>query len=124
GRLPAIATAGDPFIPLAALRTAYSLTTYALDFKPSLDVDAATLRGDAMRTCAVIPTLLMALYRPNRGLEPIPPHPDLPYSANYLYMLTGDAPEPEHARAVAQYQISTIDHGVNPSTLTARGITS
>src|SRR5438067_12222755 len=45
GLLPAIATAGEHFLPLDALRTAYSLTTYALDFKPSLDVDAATLRG-------------------------------------------------------------------------------
>ena len=124
GLLPAIATAGEHFLPLDALRTAYSLTTYALDFKPSLDVDAATLRGDAMRTCAVIPTLLMALYRLNRGLEPIPPHPDLAYSANYLYMLTGEVPDPQHARAVEQYQISTIDHGFNASTFTARVITS
>ena len=77
-----------------------------------------------MQTCAVIPTLVMALYRLSRGEEPIDPHPDLAYSANYLYMLTGQEPPPEFARAVEQYQISTIDHGFNASTFTARVITS
>jgi citrate synthase len=33
-------------------------------------------------------------------------------------------PTPEHARAVEQYLISTIDHGFNASTFTARVITS
>src|SRR5205823_13062829 len=52
------------------------------------------------------------------------PNPDLPYSANYLHMMTGTEPDPPHARAVEQYQISTIDHGFNASTFTARVITS
>ncbi|MHB8671275.1 MAG: citrate synthase [Acidimicrobiales bacterium] len=122
--LPAIARAGDHFIPLDALRTAVSLVAYASDFKPSLDIDRVALRANAMRISAVIPTLIMALYRLNRGEEPIEPHPDLPYSANYLYMLTGEVPDPDHARGVEQYQISTIDHGFNASTFTARVITS
>src|SRR4029079_11889926 len=80
--------------------------------------------ANAMQICAVIPTLIMALYRLNKGQEPIDPHPDLGYAANYLYMLTGEVPEPAHARAVEQYQISTIDHGFNASTFTARVVTS
>jgi citrate synthase len=122
--LPAIATAGDHFIPLDALRTAVSLVAYAGDFKPSLDISADELRANAMQVCSVIPTLIMALYRLSRGEQPIDPHPDLGYSANYLYMLTGQVPDAEHARAVEQYQISTIDHGFNASTFTARVITS
>jgi citrate synthase len=66
----------------------------------------------------------MALYRLNQGQEPIDPHPDLPYAANYLYMLTGEVPDPDHARAIEQYLISTTDHGFNSSTFTARVITS
>jgi citrate synthase len=124
GLLPAIASAGEHFIPLDALRTAVSLTGYALDFRPSLDVDAAELRRNAMRMCALIPTLIMALYRLNKGEDPVDPNPDLPYAANYLYMLSGEVPEPEHARAVEQYLISTIDHGFNASTFTSRVITS
>jgi citrate synthase len=119
-----IANAGQHFIPLDALRTAVSLMTYSLDFKPSLDLTAEQLRTNAMQVCAAIPTLIMALYRLNRGEEPIEPHPELGYGANYLYMLTGEEPDPERARAVEQYQISTIDHGFNASTFTARVITS
>src|SRR5207245_4989403 len=52
------------------------------------------------------------------------PHPDLPYAANYLYMMLGEIPKPEYARAVEQYLISTIDHGVIASTFNARVITS
>jgi citrate synthase len=122
--LPAIAQAGDQFGPLDALRTAVSATTYALDFRPSLDVDAPTLRANAMQVCSVIPTLIMALYRLSRGQEPLDPHPELAYAANYLYMLTGEVPDPDIARAVEQYLISTIDHGFNASTFTARVITS
>ncbi|HEX8770196.1 MAG TPA: citrate/2-methylcitrate synthase, partial [Acidimicrobiales bacterium] len=122
--LPAIATAGEHFVPLDALRSAYSLLAYALDFKSWLDIDKATLRANAMQTSAVMPTLIMALYRLNQGLEPIDPHPELPYAANYLYLLKGEIPPPEHARAIEQYLISTTDHGFNSSTFTARVITS
>jgi citrate synthase len=122
--LPGIANAGDHFIPLDCLRTAVSLVAYAQDYKPSLDIDAKELRHNALQICSVIPTLIMSLYRLNKGQEPIDPNPDLPYSANYLYMLTGDVPDEEAARAVEQYQISTIDHGFNASTFTARVITS
>jgi len=122
--LPGIANAGDHFIPLDALRTAVSLVAYAQDYKPSLDIDAKELRHNALQITSVIPTLIMALYRLNKGQEPIDPNPDLPYSANYLYMLTGEVPDNDAARAVEQYQISTIDHGFNASTFTARVITS
>jgi citrate synthase len=123
--LPAIAAAGgDTFTPLEALRSAVSLVAASSGFRPNIDVDAAELRANAMQLSAVIPTLICALYRLHRGEEPIPPHPELPYAANYLYMRTGEVPEPQHARAIEQYLISTIDHGFNASTFTARVVTS
>jgi citrate synthase len=72
----------------------------------------------------VTPTILAALYRLKHGLEPIDARDDLPYAANYLYMMTGEIPEPEKARAIESYLISTIDHGFNASTFTARVIAS
>src|SRR4051794_24588308 len=122
--LPAIARAGDVFVPLDALRTAVSQFGTAMGFKPSIDVDAATLRENAMATCAVVPTLICALWRHREGLEPVAPHPDLGYAANYLYMMHGTEPRPDYAAAVEKYLISTIDHGFNASTFTARVITS
>jgi citrate synthase len=119
-----IASAGETFVPLDALRTAVSLIAADADMQASLDITHDALKADAMRICAVIPTLIMALYRLRQGLAPIDPHPDLGYSANYLFMQTGQVPDPDHARGVEQYQISTIDHGFNASTFTARVITS
>lgn len=122
--LPAIAAAGRSSEPLAGLRTALSLLGAAQGFRPVYDIDADRRRADTVAACAAVPTLLTALYRLGRGLDPVEPREDLSYAANYLYMLTGSEPEPRRARAVEQYLISTIDHGFNASTFTARVIAS
>ncbi|QHC31773.1 citrate synthase/methylcitrate synthase [Streptomyces sp. HF10] len=122
--LPAIAAASRVSGPLAGLRTGLSLLGAARGFGPLYDLDADRRRADTLAACAAVPTLLTALYRLGRGLEPVEPREDLPYAANYLYMLTGSVPDPRRARAVEQYLISTIDHGFNASTFTARVIAS
>ncbi|WP_263165093.1 citrate synthase [Streptomyces sp. SCSIO ZS0520] len=122
--LPALAAASARSGPLAGLRTALSLYGAAQGFRPVYDTDAEARREDTLAACAVTPTLLTALHRLGRGLEPVDPREDLPYAANYLYMLTGSEPDPERARAVETYLISTIDHGFNASTFTARVIAS
>jgi len=122
--LPDLARAGAHPGPLDGLRSATSAVAQALDLRPSMDLDRTLLRADAMRICAVVPTLIMALHRLRQGQQPVEPHPELGYSANYLYMRTGEVPDPSHARAIEKYQISTIDHGFNASTFTARVVTS
>ncbi|MFI9808056.1 citrate synthase [Streptomyces sp. NPDC052301] len=122
--LPAIAAAPRLSGPLAGLRTALSLLGSAQALRPVYDVDADRRRADTVAVCAVVPTLLTALYRLGQGLDPVEPRDDLPYAANYLYMLTGEEPDARRARAVEQYLISTIDHGFNASTFTARVIAS
>ncbi|CAN5743465.1 citrate synthase/methylcitrate synthase [soil metagenome] len=120
--LQSIAAAGSG--PLDGLRTGVSLIAAEEGFQPSLDIDGEQLREQALRITAVVPTMIAALYRATRGEGPIAPHEQLPYAANYLYMLTGQEPEPDHARAIEQYLISTVDHGFNASTFTSRVITS
>ncbi len=72
-----------------------------------------------------MPTILTALHRLGQGLEPVAPRADLPpHAANYLYMLTGSEPGPEQVRAIEQYLVSTVDHGFNASTSTARVVAS
>ncbi|MFE1286786.1 citrate synthase/methylcitrate synthase [Streptomyces sp. NPDC058751] len=122
--LPAIAAATGPSGPLAGLRTALSLLGASLGFRPVYDIDAGRRRDDGLAATAAVPTLLTALYRIGRGLDPMEPREDLGYAANYLYMLTGSEPDAARARAVEQYLISTIDHGFNASTFTARVIAS
>ncbi|MEV3897222.1 MULTISPECIES: citrate synthase/methylcitrate synthase [Streptomyces] len=120
--LPAIARAVSG--PLAGLRTALSLLGASAGFRPVYDIGAEQRREDALAACAAVPTILTALHRLGQGLSPVEPREDLPHAANYLYMLTGSEPEPEHARAVEQYLISTVDHGFNASTFTARVVAS
>ncbi|MFG3044066.1 citrate synthase/methylcitrate synthase [Streptomyces sp. NPDC048241] len=122
--LPAVAAASRVAGPLAGLRTALSLLGAARGFRPVYDIDADRRRADTLAACAAVPTLLTALYRLGQGSEPVEPRVDLSYAANYLYMLTGEEPEVRQARAVEQYLISTIDHGFNASTFTARVIAS
>ncbi|MGW4273778.1 citrate synthase [Streptomyces seoulensis] len=122
--LPGVAAASAGSGPLAGLRTALSLLGAARGFRPVYDVDAEQRRRDTLVACAAVPTLLTALHRLGRGLEPVEPRADLSYAANYLYMLTGEEPDPERVGAVEQYLISTVDHGFNASTFTARVIAS
>ncbi|MYR10014.1 citrate synthase/methylcitrate synthase, partial [Streptomyces sp. SID724] len=122
--LPAIARAGAVSGPLAGLRTALSLLGASAGFRPVYDIGTERRRQDALTVCAAVPTILTALHRLGQGLQPVEPREDLPHAANYLYMLTGAEPEPEHARAVEQYLVSTVDHGFNASTFTARVVAS
>ncbi|MFI6038246.1 citrate synthase/methylcitrate synthase [Streptomyces sp. NPDC051315] len=122
--LPAIAAAGAGANPLAGMRTALSLLGAAQGFRPVYDIGADQRREDAVAAAAAVPTLLTALHRLGKGLAPVGPREDLSYAANYLYMLTGVEPGPERVRAIEQYLISTIDHGFNASTFTARVIAS
>src|SRR3954469_7371646 len=109
---------------MEGLRTAVSLVGAVSGFKPTLDITAAERRQNALQICSVVPSLIMAMHRYRDGLEPIAPRDDLGYGANYVWMLTGEDTDPDKARAVEQYQITTIDHGFNASTFTARVIVS
>ncbi len=122
--LPQIAAISGASHLLDGLRTAYSLMAAELGFRSWLDTDIGELREQALKTCAVFPTILVNLYRLAGGKEFIPPRKDLSVTANYLYMLSGQEPDPEAARAVEQYMILTVDHGFNASTFTARVVTS
>ena len=119
--MPAVAESSQSIMD--GVRTLVSLIGAVEGFRPTLDIDAAQRRRDA-RICAVVPTLIMSLHRLATGQQPIEPRDDLGYGANYLWMLTGTEPDPEKGRGVEQYQITTIDHGFNASTFTARVITS
>ncbi|MDQ0793489.1 citrate synthase/methylcitrate synthase [Streptomyces sp. B1I3] len=122
--LPAIARAGAVSGPLAGLRTALSLLGASAGFRPVYDIGADRRRSDALTVCAAVPTVLTALYRLGQGLQPVEPREDLPFAANYLYMLTGQEPDIARAAAVERYLIATVDHGFNASTFTARVVAS
>jgi citrate synthase len=78
----------------------------------------------ALRLVAALPTLAAAHHRLAQGEEPVEPDPGLGHAANYLFMLTGRLPDPAQARALETYLNTTIDHGMNASTFTARVVAS
>jgi citrate synthase len=116
-RLPARA-------PLAGGRSAMSLVGVALGLRPALDCSRDELRSRSLEMCAIAPTVFATLHRLRDGRPPIEPAAHLGHAANYLYMVAGEEPDEEHARALEQYWISTMDHGFNASTFTARVIAS
>ncbi len=119
--LPAIAAVSEP---LDGLRTALSLAAAGRGMQPNIDIDQRVRRNDALFLCAVTPTLLCAVYRLRSGARPIAPRLDLGYAANYLWMMNGVVPTDAHASAIERYLISTMDHGFNASTFTARVVAS
>jgi citrate synthase len=122
--VPVLADIAVSAAPIDALRTALSLAAGARGLRPTIDLDPGQRRADALFLCAVTPTLACALHRLREGRTPVPPREDLGWAANHLWMLTGHVPSREHARALEQYLVSTIDHGFNSSTFTARVVAS
>jgi citrate synthase len=98
-----------------------------LDPMDALRIAAGTISMTSGDACAIVgrfPAIVAAFWRLRQGAEPLAPHPGLGHAANFLYLLTGEAPDAERVRALETYLNTVIDHGLNASTFTARVITS
>ncbi len=123
--LPAIAAAVGAG-PLAGLRTALSLLRRRRAARRSTTADARRPAADAARGSArSMPTLLdrPAPARPRTGPDRAPRRPR-PRGQLPVHAHRRGSRRPPAARAVEQYLISTVDHGFNASTFTARVIAS
>lgn len=78
----------------------------------------------AIALTACFPLILTTFHRLRQGLQPMEPRADLGHTANYLYLLTGQQPEPAHVRSLDAYLIMLADHNMNASTFTARVVAS
>lgn len=101
--------------PMDALRMAAG----TLDLDGESESDA-----QAQEVVARFPTIVAAYARLRSAQEPVPPHRELGHAANYLYMLHGEPPSRQQARALETYLNTVVDHGLNASTFTARIIVS
>ncbi|HVP28517.1 MAG TPA: citrate/2-methylcitrate synthase [Myxococcota bacterium] len=73
---------------------------------------------------AATSAIVASFHRLRGGEAPVAPDPALDHAANHLFMLRGERPDPAAARALETYLNTTIDHGLNASTFTARVIVS
>jgi len=108
--------------PMSALRTTVSVLG-------ELDADAgdnsreANLRK-AGRLVAMLPVAVAANHRLRRGEEPVPPDPELGLAADFLRMLTGEAPVDAAADALDTSLLLYLEHGFNASTFACRVVAS
>src|SRR5262249_60989305 len=84
----------------------------------------ATVQDETIRFASVVPSLVAALWRLGRGLDPVVSDPRLGHVENYLWMLFGTRPRAAQVTAAQRYLILTAEHGMNASTVTARVIGS
>ena len=73
---------------------------------------------------AKVPTIVAAFDRHRNSEEPMPPISRFSHAANFLFMLTGEAPDEEAAKIFDKLLIMHAEHTLNASTFTCRVIAS
>jgi citrate synthase len=114
-------------IPDATVALLRDCARRQVDAMDALRMAAGTLSlvsDEAPGIVARVPTIAASYWRLQHGQEPLAPRTDLGHAANFLYMLSGQLPDPERVRGLETYLNTVIDHGLNASTFTARVITS
>ena len=106
---------GHPMDALQASAAALGL------FYSRRDLDnPAYIRDAVVRLLATIPTMTAAFELMRSGDDPVRPHSDLDYAANFLYMLNEEIPDPLAARIFDVCLILHAEHTMNASTFSAR----
>ena len=98
-----------------------------VDPMDALRMAAGTISLVSDRPAAIVarmPSIVATFWRLRQGTDLIAPRRDLGHAANFLYMLSGEVPDPERVRGLETYLNTVVDHGLNASTFTARVITS
>jgi citrate synthase len=101
---------------VAALGMFYPINT---DLTSDLEEAYSMADKAAIRLIAKVPTIVAAHARMRKGDEPIPPRDDLSHAANFLYMLTGEEPDPLAERIMDVALIVHAEHTMNASTFSA-----
>ena len=115
-------TLAEQTSPMSMLRTAVSAAS-AYD-PDGWDNSADAVYRKAIRITSLLPTLIAYYDRHRAGRDVVEPNPKLPHAANFLYMLSGEEPTQEAARAFDVLFILYADHTMNASTFTARVVAS
>lgn len=104
--------------PMTALHAAVAVVA-ALD--PDQDaISPESNLAKAKSLTAKMATLVAAIHRLAQGQEPVAPDSSLRHAENYLYMLTGQRPDPASARALNTALVLYAEHETNASTFATR----
>lgn len=105
---------------MEALRTAVSMLS-AHDAEADDNSPEANQRK-AIRLLALAPVIVALLYRARNGMRMEEPRQDRSIAWNFLWMMFGVDPKPEHVKMIDTALILHADHEFNASTFTARVI--
>ncbi|KAF0241195.1 MAG: hypothetical protein FD180_4581 [Planctomycetota bacterium] len=105
---------------MSCLRTAVS--ALSLYDRQSEDMSDAANRRKAVRIQHQINAIVPAIDRARKGLPILQPRTDLTIAENFLYMLRGETPKQDEARAMDMCFILHADHELNASTFACRVI--
>ncbi|PSN82763.1 citrate synthase [Candidatus Marsarchaeota G1 archaeon OSP_D] len=94
--------------PMDVLRTGVSMLSF---FDNSSDDYSR-----ALRIIGAMPTIVASFARARKGLELVAPKKELSIATNFLYMLNGNEPDEEDARAMDIAYIVHAEHEMNAST--------
>lgn len=86
--------------------------------KRALD-NPAYIREAVVRLLAKIPTMVAAFQLMRKGNDPVRPHDELDYTANFLYMLNEREPDPLAAHIFDVCLTLHAEHTINASTFSA-----
>ena len=88
------------------------------------DASIEAVNRMALRLIAKFATVMAAWNRIRNGEEPLDPNPELSHAANFLYMLTGKAPDEDVGRFMDTALVLHAEHSFNASTFAAREVAS
>ncbi|MCG8406659.1 MAG: citrate/2-methylcitrate synthase [Phycisphaerales bacterium] len=94
----------------------------SLEVTHNVSDPAAAMKAEtdvAIRILARTRTVASAIARARLGRPLIQPDPELDFTSNYLYMMTGEKPDEVTRRVMDVCLILQADHGMNASTFTA-----
>lgn len=103
---------------MAALRSAVS--SLALYDEEADDMSREANEIKAVKLQAQIPTIVAALARIRKGLEPVAPKEGGSIAENFLYMLWGEEPDAVSVKALDTALVLHADHELNASTFAGR----
>ncbi len=104
--------------PMDALQS--SAAALGLFYSRRVIDDPKYIYDAVVRLIAKIPTMVAAFQLIRKGQDPIEPKDDLPYSSNFLYMLTEREADPLAAKVFDRCLILHAEHSLNASTFSAR----
>ncbi len=120
--IAALKTSPKDALPMDILQAAVSmLAPYDPDIR---DTSREACTRMAVRLIAKMAVIVAAWHRIRNGQEPLRALEELDHGANFLYMLTGEKPDPEVGRFMDAALVLHAEHSFNASTFAARQVAS